>query len=191
MGEPGRGVHDDRRVVLVAALATLYVVWGSTYLAISVLVDEVPPLTAAGGRFLLAGSLLGLFLLLIGRRRRLVIRPVEMMTAAGVSLLTLFAAFSLLFLGETRVPSALAALLIASVPLCAYVNPLVALFLGWALVDETVGALTLASTAAIVAAVVIVLRREARSAREPVRQEDGRQAAPAVSTLPAERRGAG
>src|SRR3712207_3091189 len=47
------------RVVLIAALATLYVVWGSTYLAIAIVVDEVPPLTAAGARFLLAGWLLG------------------------------------------------------------------------------------------------------------------------------------
>jgi drug/metabolite transporter (DMT)-like permease len=105
------------RIVLVGALVTLYVVWGSTYLAIAVLVESVPPLTAAGARFLLAGALLALLLFLLRRRLRLVLRRDEVLTAAGVSVLTLFAAFSFLFLGETRVPSGLAALLIASVPL--------------------------------------------------------------------------
>jgi drug/metabolite transporter (DMT)-like permease len=114
------------RALLVGALATLYVVWGSTYLAISVVVDEVPPLTAAGARFLLAGFLLGLVLVLIRHRRNLVIHRDEVISAAGISLLTLFAAFSLLFLGETRVPSGLAALLIASVPLWVVVLRLIA-----------------------------------------------------------------
>src|SRR5918998_529900 len=103
------------RLRLAAALATLYVVWGSTYLAIAVLVESVPPLTAAGARFLLAGSLLALFLLCV--KRQFTVTRAEGAAAAGVSVLTLFAAFSLLFLGETRVPSGLAALLIASIPL--------------------------------------------------------------------------
>ena len=111
------GAARPARAVLVATLATLYVVWGSTYLAIAVLVDSVPPLTAAGARFLLAGSVLALFLVLFRRRRHPAVRRDEVFTAAGVSVLTIFAAFSLLFLGETRVPSGLAALLIASVPL--------------------------------------------------------------------------
>ncbi|MDQ3822033.1 MAG: EamA family transporter [Actinomycetota bacterium] len=103
--------------MLAAALGTLYVVWGSTYLAIAVLVESAPPVTSAGTRFLLAGSLLALFLFLARHRRPLVVRRDEIVAAAGVSVLTLFAAFSLLFLGETRVPSGLAALLIASIPL--------------------------------------------------------------------------
>ncbi len=120
-----RGAVRPSRAVLAGALATLYVVWGSTYLAIAVLVDDVPPLTSAGTRFLLAGSLLALFLYLARRRRPLAIRRSEVFAAAGVSTLTLFAAFSLLFLGETRVPSGLAALLIASIPLWVVVLRLV------------------------------------------------------------------
>ncbi len=112
--------------IVMGALATVYVVWGSTYLAIAVLVETVPPLTAAGVRFLLAGALLALFLFLARRRRRVVIRGSEAVAAARVSVLTLFAAFSLLFLGETRVPSGLAALLIASIPLWVVVVRLVA-----------------------------------------------------------------
>ncbi len=308
MGPPSR-IH------LGGALATLYVVWGSTYLAIAVLVESVPPLTAAGTRFLLAGSLLALFLVLTKRRRQLAVRGPELASAAGVSVLTLFAAFSLLFVGETRVPSGLAALLIASVPLWvvvlrlmgrervdrvmlvavaagfagvaallvpgahttapvlwilvvlaaalseaigsfaaqrvrlpedpllsattqmlfagaltlatglvigervdfdeisataviaflylvvpgsivaytafvwllqnasvstattyAYVNPVIALFLGWALVDEALGTLTLASAAVIVAAVAVVLSREVDTVRDRRRRDDAKQA---------------
>ncbi len=43
---------------LVAALLAVYVIWGSTYLAIAVAVEGLPPLTAAGLRFLPAGVLL-------------------------------------------------------------------------------------------------------------------------------------
>jgi len=39
------------------ALLIVYVVWGSTYLAIAIVVDSMPPLLSAGGRFLLAGAL--------------------------------------------------------------------------------------------------------------------------------------
>ncbi len=42
----------------------------------------------------------------------------------------------------------------------AYVNPAVALFLGWAVADEAVGAVTLASAAIIVVAVAVVIRRD-------------------------------
>ncbi len=46
----------DVRVLL--AFAAIYVLWGSTYLAIRIAVQQVPPLFAAGVRFFLAGTLL-------------------------------------------------------------------------------------------------------------------------------------
>ena len=48
------------------ALATVYLVWGSTYLAIRVMVETVPPLLGAGLRFLLAGA--ALYPVLVARR---------------------------------------------------------------------------------------------------------------------------
>jgi len=42
--------------LLWAALATIYIVWGSTYLAIRVMVETMPPLLAAGARYVVAGS---------------------------------------------------------------------------------------------------------------------------------------
>ena len=41
-----------------SALACVYVLWGSTYLAIRVMVEDVPPLLGAGARFALAGSVM-------------------------------------------------------------------------------------------------------------------------------------
>src|SRR3954464_9003357 len=53
----GRQYPRMRNWLLPAALATVYVVWGSTYLAIRVMVETMPPLLAAGVRFGLAGGL--------------------------------------------------------------------------------------------------------------------------------------
>lgn len=50
---------------LVGALATIYLVWGSTYLAMRVAVESMPPFAMAGARFLIGGSML--FLLLAAR----------------------------------------------------------------------------------------------------------------------------
>ena len=99
--------------------------WGSTYLAIRVLVERVPPLLGAGARFAVSGALLAVFVAL-HRTSRFHVERAEAAGAVGISVLTLFGAFSLLFLGETRVPSGLAALLIASMPLWVVVLRLLA-----------------------------------------------------------------
>ena len=65
----GPGVGDPRlRLRIVAAYATIYLVWGSTFLAIRIGVRDLPPLLFAGGRFILAGSLL--VLVALGLRER-------------------------------------------------------------------------------------------------------------------------
>ena len=45
------------RMTLIASFAAIYVVWGSTYIAIRLLADTLPPFTMVGLRFLLAGAL--------------------------------------------------------------------------------------------------------------------------------------
>ena len=47
-----------RRAAVFWSFAAIYIVWGSTYLAIRVVVESFPPFLAAGARFLLAGALL-------------------------------------------------------------------------------------------------------------------------------------
>jgi drug/metabolite transporter (DMT)-like permease len=96
-----------------AALWIVYIVWGSTYLAIRIMVETVPPLLGAGVRFAIAGAVM-LGVLALHRS----VRPTraQLLSALLVGLL-LPGANAVVTLAEQEVPSALAALLIASVPL--------------------------------------------------------------------------
>lgn len=100
-----------------AALLVVYTVWGSTYLAIRIVVEALPPLASAGVRFLIAGTVVAGVLVLRGGLARLRVRPGELAAAGLVGVLLLFGGNGLVNVGEQSVPSALAALIIASVPL--------------------------------------------------------------------------
>jgi len=54
------------RLKIVAAFAAIYLIWGSTFLVIRLGVREMPPFLFAGGRFLIAGSLLTAVALALG-----------------------------------------------------------------------------------------------------------------------------
>ena len=102
--------------LIAAALAIVYVVWGSTYLAIRVVVEEVPPLLGMGSRFLLAGGLLAVVLKLRGVDLR--VSRAELAGAALLGLMLPFLGNGLVAIGEDRgTPSGVAALLVAAVPL--------------------------------------------------------------------------
>ena len=58
------------RGMVIAAFATVYVVWGSTYLAILYAIRSIPPLLMAGARFLIAGAILYTVMRLRGRAER-------------------------------------------------------------------------------------------------------------------------
>ena len=97
------------------ALGIVYVVWGSTYLAIAIAVQTLPPLLYAGLRFLLAGVLLSAWLAFRGVDLRISRR--ELAGAAVVGILLLSIANGFVVLAERTVPSGLAALIVASIPL--------------------------------------------------------------------------
>lgn len=99
------------------ALWTVYLVWGSTYLAIRVVVDTAPPLLAMGGRFLCAGALLAAFLVLRRGRAALRVRPGQLGGAAVVGLLLLLGGNGGVAVAEQTVPSGITALLVAATPL--------------------------------------------------------------------------
>jgi len=103
-------------VKLAVAFATLYVVWGSTYLAIRVgLEADLPPALFAGSRLAPAGLiLLGLARL---RGRSLRIAFDEYRIVALVGLLLLCGGMFSTFLAERIIPSGLAALVVALLPL--------------------------------------------------------------------------
>ena len=96
-----------------SALWIVYLVWGSTYLAIRVMVETVPPLLGAGTRFAVAGAVM-VGVLSFTRS----VRPTraQLLSALLVGIL-LPGANAVVTVAEQEVPSSVAALLIASVPL--------------------------------------------------------------------------
>ena len=102
---------------IAIALLTLYIVWGSTYLAIRILVESIPPLTGSAVRFLIAGSLL--YAATIRSGDAAVDRPgrLEWRDATIIGGLLLAGGNGLLVVGEQTVPSGIAALIIATLPL--------------------------------------------------------------------------
>ena len=100
------------------ALGLVYVVWGSTYLAIRYTVSSMPPLLTAATRFSLAALVLMTYLLVRRGRRALVASRRQYANAAGVGVLLLLGGNGGVVLAEDQgLPSGLAALLVASVPL--------------------------------------------------------------------------
>ncbi len=100
-----------------AALGIVYVVWGSTYLAIRFAVETLPPLVSAGFRFLAAGLLMLALVRVLRGRAALRATPAQLGTASASGILLLLGGNGLVSIGEQRVPSGLAALLVACVPL--------------------------------------------------------------------------
>lgn len=100
-------------LLLAAAFATVYLVWGSTYLAIRVAVESMPPFLMASGRFLLAGIPLFAWARLRGAPRP----SARQWRDAGIAgALMLAGGNGLVSWAETSVSSGLAALIVATVP---------------------------------------------------------------------------
>ena len=108
------GAGTASRAQVVAAFAAVYVVWGSTYLAILFAIETIPPFLMAGARFLASGAALYAWTRLRGGPRP---------TRANWRAATVVGAFLLVggnggvVWAEQRVPSGLAALLVATMPL--------------------------------------------------------------------------
>ncbi|HET7483308.1 MAG TPA: EamA family transporter [Actinomycetota bacterium] len=99
------------------ALWIVYIVWGSTYLAIRITVQTLPPFLAGGVRFLIAGGVLYLFLLFRKGPAAMKVTGREVAAAAFVGIALLLGGNGMVMLAEQQVPSGLASLLIATVPL--------------------------------------------------------------------------
>ena len=113
MVSPTKSVHPPTRIALLLAFFVIYVVWGSTYLAIRYAVETIPPLLVVGIRQGVAG------LAIFGWAYARGYRPTWREWKASFVLGTLYFAIGhgTLHWAETIVPSGLAALLIASEPI--------------------------------------------------------------------------
>ena len=103
-----------QRGMTLQAFAIIYFVWGSTFLAIRVGVAEMPPLVMAAMRFLAAGLVIYVWLLARGGRSP---TPGQWLSASVLGFVMFVVDYGLLFWAETRVPSGLAAVVLATIPL--------------------------------------------------------------------------
>jgi drug/metabolite transporter (DMT)-like permease len=107
------------------AFAIIYFVWGSTFLAIRVGVREVPPFLLAAMRFLIAGGVLLGWTIARGERSP---DGRQWASLALLALLIFVFDYGLLFWAEQRVPSGIAAVMMATIPAFMAVSEIV--FLG-------------------------------------------------------------
>jgi drug/metabolite transporter (DMT)-like permease len=104
-----------RRLQVVVAFGLVYVLWGSTYLAIRIAVEHLTPLTMGGLRFIVAG------LLMLGfraaRGHRIGVGRSDLLRLTFIGFLLLVSSNVVLGWGELYIPTSLAALLVAVIPL--------------------------------------------------------------------------
>ncbi len=118
MSRPAAHETDRAPTSLIwTALAAVYVIWGTTYLAIRVVNRTMPPLLAAGVRFLVAGVLLYAWSIRRGDREGDRPTPRQWRSAAVIGGLLLFGGNGAVVWAERTIPSGTTALLIGLVPL--------------------------------------------------------------------------
>jgi drug/metabolite transporter (DMT)-like permease len=110
----GAAAGSKGRARLVAAFVAVYFVWGSTYLAIRVVLETLPPFLAAAARFLAAGGALYLYARLRGASRP---TAASWRWAALIGGLMLLMGNGAVMWAEQRIPSGPAALIVATEPL--------------------------------------------------------------------------
>jgi drug/metabolite transporter (DMT)-like permease len=106
-------VSQPRAWKVLLAFAVIYLVWGSTFLAIRVGVREVPPFLLAGMRFLVAGIVLYGWMRVRGAPSP---TAREWGAASLLAILIFLLDYGLLFWAERRVPSGIAAVMMATIP---------------------------------------------------------------------------
>ncbi len=107
----------SRRYLPWVALVAVWILWGSTYSAIRVGVETIPPYLMIGVRYVVAGSLLWAIHYAVSSPKPALPPPRDLARIAATGVLLLVLGNGLLAMAETRVPSGIAALLVASMPI--------------------------------------------------------------------------
>jgi drug/metabolite transporter (DMT)-like permease len=107
---------DSKRnvILLIVAFAAVYILWGSTYLAIKYVIETLPPFISTGARFLLAGATL----FIVGRFSKNYEKPTltQWRASAVVGTLLFLGGTGGVVIAEHHITSGLAALLVATEP---------------------------------------------------------------------------
>src|ERR1700733_5608419 len=103
----------QKRWKTLLAFAIIYLVWGSTFLAIRVGVREVPPFLLAAMRFLVAGLVLYLWMIARGQPSP---AARQWLSTFLIAIVIFVLDYGLLFWAEQRVPSGIAAVMLATIP---------------------------------------------------------------------------
>jgi len=106
--------HQSYRARMLLSFFAIYVLWGTTFLAIRIAVEELPPLFAAGARFFIAGVALYGFMRAKGEARPTLI---QWRSLAIMALLMFVAEYGPLFWAEKYVPSGVVSVLAATLPI--------------------------------------------------------------------------
>ncbi|MET8753598.1 EamA family transporter [Streptomyces sp. NPDC004667] len=117
VGESAAAPHRRINGAVWTALGLVYVVWGSTYLGIRIVVQTMPPFLSAGVRFLTAALVLAVVVACRYGPGALRATRAQIGSAFLVGLLLVLGGNGLVVLAETSLPSGLAALLVAAVPM--------------------------------------------------------------------------
>ena len=114
MNSYSRTTASNQLLTTIFAFAAIYIIWGTTYLAIRVAIDSIPPFLMAGARFVIAGLTVFLFLRLRGVPMP---RRLHWRSAFIVGGFLLVGGNGFVTWAEQEVPSGVAALVVATIPL--------------------------------------------------------------------------
>jgi drug/metabolite transporter (DMT)-like permease len=106
--------HESYRIRMILSFFAIYVLWGTTFLAIRIAVEELPPFFAAGTRFFIAGVVLYAFMHGKGEPKP---TAIQWRNLTIMALLMFVAEYGPLFWAEKYVPSGVVSVLAATLPI--------------------------------------------------------------------------
>jgi len=107
--------EKQHQLKVVTAFALVYVLWGSTYLAMRIVVENIPPAMMGAMRFLGSGAIMMAYCFFSGRK--ISVSRADFIRLATIGVLLLSTGNVMVAWGEQYVPSGLAALVVAVVPI--------------------------------------------------------------------------
>ena len=112
-----RGVSGVPIATIMPPLITLWIVWGSTYMGVALVVQSMPPLIGAGTRFLAATALLAIFVAIFKGVGTFRMSWAQFRGASLLGVVILGVGIGIVSLAERYVPSSIAALVVSVIPL--------------------------------------------------------------------------